>query len=282
MKPVFTVLDSAYQLHYYLGFRTHFRKPLFPTNKEHDLIKIVLDDVCRREKYHLLDTSIEKDHLRLLLSLKPDQRVSRAIQMLKGNISREYGLTCNEQLALHRASRLWAKGYFAQSSGKVNLEAARRYVEGQASHHGYQGDWSKELTFRNEAFVSPAFDISHSQAILNYHLVLVTHRRMPIFDEAIAPKFFEYVMTIGEKHQFVVDRLTLLPDHLHLLIEAIPNVSVEECVLAIMNNTQQWMMKRYIGVLKVTEGWNVWQPSFYAGTVGDHTTAQVKRFLGGN
>lgn len=89
-------------------------------------------------------------------------------------------------------------------------------------------------------------------------------------------------MKIGEKHQFVVDRMSLLPDHLHLLIEAIPNVSVEECVLAIMNNTQQWMTKRYLGVLKESGGWNVWQPSFYAGTVGDHTTAQVKRFLGRN
>lgn len=280
MNPFFTVLDSAYQLHYYLGFRTYFRKPLFPTNKEHELIKTVLDDVCLRENYHLLDTNIDKDHLRLLLSLKPDQRVSRAIQMLKGNISREFGLTCKEQLALHRASRLWAKGYFVQSSGKVNLEAARKYVESQASHHGYQGDWSQGLKFRNESFVSPAFDIAHSLAILNYHLVLVTHKRTPIFDEALAPKFFEYVMKIGAKHQFVVDRLTLLPDHLHLLIEAIPNVSVEECVLAIMNNTQQWMTKRFGRVLKETGGWNVWQPSFYAGTVGEHTTAQVKQFLG--
>ena len=275
-------LESAYQLHYYLGFRTYLRKPLFATRKEHELVKAVLDDVCLRENYHLLDTTVDKDHLRLLLSLKPDQRVSRVIQMLKGNISREFGLTCNEQLALNSASRLWAKGYFVQSSGKVNLEAARRYVESQASHHGYKGDWSKGLKFRNEAFVSPAFDISHSLAILNYHLVLVTHKRIAIFDEVIAPKFFEYVMKIGAKHQFVVDRMTLLPDHLHLLIEAIPNVSVEECVLAIMNNTQQWMTKRYSGVLKETQGWNVWQPSFYAGTVGEHTTAQVKRFLGRN
>lgn len=174
MNPFFTILDSAYQLHYYLGFRTYFRKPLFSTNKEHELIKTVLDDVCLREHYHLLDNTIDKDHLRLLLSLRPDQRVSRVIQMLKGNISREFGLTCNNQLVIHRASRLWAKGYFVQSTGKVNLEAARRYVESQASHHGYQGDWSKGLKFRNEGFVSPAFNISHSLAILNYHLVLVT------------------------------------------------------------------------------------------------------------
>ena len=236
----------------------------------------MLDDVCLRENYHLLETAIDKNHLRLLLSLRPDQRVSRAIQMLKGNISREYGLIH----ASHRSGQLWAKGYFAQSSGKVNVEAARKYVESQASHHGYKGDWSKGLKFRNEGFVSPAFNISHSLAILNYHIVLVTDKRIPIFDEAIAPGVFEYLMKIGAKYQFVVDRMSLLPDHLHLLIQAIPNVSVEACVLGIMNNTQQWMTKRYLGVLKETGGWNVWQPSFYAGTVGDHTTAQVKRFLG--
>ncbi|HEV7397361.1 MAG TPA: IS200/IS605 family transposase [Pyrinomonadaceae bacterium] len=273
MNSFFNVLDSAYQLHYYQGFRTYLRKPFFSSSEEHELVRTVLDGVCLRENYHLLETSIEKNHLRLLLSLKPDQRVSRAVQMIKGNISREYGL-------IHANHRLWAKGYFAQSSGKVNLEAARRYIENQASHHGYQGDWCKGLKFRNENFASPAFNISHSLAILDYHLVLVTDKRVPIFDEAIAPRFFEYVMKIGVKHQFVVDRMTLLPDHLHLLIQAIPNVSVEECVLALMNNTQQWMTKHYVGVLKETGGWNVWQPSFYAGTVGDHTTAQVKRFLG--
>ena len=167
MNRVFTDLDSAYHLHYYLRFRTYFRIPLFATSKENELIKNVLDDVCLRENYHLLDTTIDKDHLRLLLSLTPAQKVSRAIQMLKGNISREFVLTCQEQLAIHGVNRLWAKGYFAQSSGKVNLEAARKYVENQAGHHGYQGDWSKRLKFRNEAFVSPAFDIPHSLAILN-------------------------------------------------------------------------------------------------------------------
>ena len=68
----------------------------------------------------------------------------------------------------------------------------------------------------------------------------------------------------------------------HLIIEAVPNVSVNDCALALLNNTQQWMEKRYWGVLKETGAWEVWQPSFYAGTVGEYSTAQVKRFLGGS
>jgi REP element-mobilizing transposase RayT len=40
------------------------------------------------------------------------------------------------------------------------------------------------------------------------------------------------------------------------------------------------MEKNYLGILKNTGAWNVWQPSFYAATVGEYTTAQVKNFCG--
>ena len=116
--------------------------------------------------------------------------------------------------------------------------------------------------------------------MLDYHLVLVTQNRVPLFDETISPRLFEYVMAIGNKHNFVVDRIGLLPDHVHLIIEAIPNLSIEQCVLALLNNTRHWMNEHYSGVLKQTHAWDVWQPSFYAGTVGEYSTAQVKRFLG--
>ena len=87
-------------------------------------------------------------------------------------------------------------------------------------------------------------------------------------------------MTVGRKHGFVVDRVGLLPDHIHLVIEAIPGLSVEDAVLGLLNNTHQWLLKHYSGVLKQTGAWDVWQPSYYAGTVGEYSTAQVKRFLG--
>jgi len=109
--------------------------------------------------------------------------------------------------------------------------------------------------------------------------MLVTKFRVPLFDEAIAPGLFEYVLSVGRKHGFAVDRMSLLPDHMHLLIQAITGLSIYECALAVMNNTRHWMEKQFSGVLKETDAWDVWQPSFYAGTVGEYTTAQVRQFL---
>ena len=135
------------------------------------------------------------------------------------------------------------------------------------------------MKYRNPEFTSPAFSLPHSVCVLNYHLVLATQSRKALFDETIAPGLFDYIVAIGKKHQFAVDRIGLLPDHLHLTIEAVPQVSAEDCVRALMNNTRYWMEQKYYGVLKETRAWDVWQPSYYAGTVGEYTTAQVKKFL---
>jgi len=281
MNPHFRALEAAYQLHFYFCFKTHYLKRLLASSRAKSLIRNVLTAVCDREDYHLLESDIADDRLRLLISLKPTQTVANAAKMLKGNLDHEFRLAA---IADARFRRLWAKGYFARSSGKVNLEAAQHYVESQAAHHGYRGEWTKPLSYRNPTFRSPAFPVPHSFCLLNYHVVLVTQHRIPVFDEAIAPSLFNYAMLVADKHAFAIERMGLMPDHLHLIIEAKSNVTIEECVRELLENTHYWMEKRYSGVLKETNAWNVWQPSYYAATVGEYTTAQVKRFLalGGN
>jgi putative transposase len=103
--------------------------------------------------------------------------------------------------------------------------------------------------------------------LLQYHLVLVTDSRVPIFDDAIAPRLFDYLIAIGNKRGFALDRLSVLPDHIHLVVEALPSLSVMALALSIFNNTRYWLEKNYWGVLKQTGAWNVFKPSFYAGTM---------------
>lgn len=280
MNPHFKALRAAYQLHYYLCFKTHYLRPMLHSNRVRQLVNDIVADVCSREQYHLLESDMTDDHLRLLLSLEPTQTVSRAVQMLKGNVNQKFTELFPRELEHNCTSVLWARGYFARSSGRVDIDVVRNYLASQVSHHGYRGNWTEALEYQNPNFKSPAFSMAHCVCKLDYHLVLVTQNRLPIFDEAIAPGLFDYITLIGKKHQFVIDRISLLPDHLHLIFEARPTVSVESCARAILENTHYWMGKNYCGVLKQTNGWDLWQHSFYAGTVGEYTTAQVKQFLG--
>jgi len=272
MNPHLTAHEAAYQLRYYLSFKTKYLKPTLAAIETRDLAHQVLADVCNRNSYHLLETNINQDHLRLLISLQPQDTISKTVRMLKGNLQYQFGKCLTTEAKL-------AEGYFARSTGKVDLERVRRYVDQQVPHHGYVGEWTKSLEFHNPGFVSPAFAFAHHVTILNYHLVLATQNRIPIFDEGIAPNLFRYFLAVSKKHQFAIDRIGVLPDHLHLIFEGIPSVSVADYALAIMNNTRYWMTQKYSGVLKETSGWDVWTPSYYAGTVGEFTTAQLASFL---
>jgi REP-associated tyrosine transposase len=277
-EPHFQHLESAYQLHFYLCFKTHYLRPIFAGKDVQVAIATTVEDVCHRHGYHLLDTQFSPDHVRLLLSLKPEHTVSRAVQMLKGNLSRQFSLAYSGLLKSHRTRTLWAEGYFARSSGKADAETVRQYVSEQAAHHGYRGEWASALSYTNQRFHSPAFRFDHYVCILKYHLVLVTNFRTAIFDEQIAPSLFDYIVTIGNKRGFALERLSLMPDHIHLILEARPDISIANCALSLVNNTYSWMEKHYSGVLKQTNCWDVWQPSFYAGTVGEYSTAQIRRF----
>ena len=275
-RPTFTTLEAAYQLHFYLYFKTYCSRPLFAEPSTREVLSSVTNDVCQREGYHLLEANISADHIRLLISLKPDHTVSRAVNMLKGNLSRELGLRFPAKAS---AGEWLGKGYFSRSSGKADVEAVRLYVSRQVSHHGYRGKWTEGLEFANPNFKTPAFEFGHSLSTLAYHVVLVTAGRAPVFDETIAPGLFDYVVAVGGKRGFALERMTVLPDHIHFLLEGLPSRSIGELVLALANNTAYWMGKHYWGVLRQTGAWDVWQPFYYAGTVGEYTTAEIRNFL---
>ena len=264
-------LEAAYQLHYYLCFKTHFLKPLLTAPR---LIDTVINDVCERQQYHLLESKLGEDHLRLLVSLQPTHSVSQTVKMLKGNLQHQM----RQQLNIRN---LWATGYFARTSGVVDLQRTRNYVDSQIRHHGFKGEWTKPLKYCNPQFHSPAFEFGHCVSILNYHLVFVTQERIPVFDEVVAPALFACLTEVGQQHQFAIERVGLLADHMHMLIEGVPTMSPEDYAKVIMNETREWMEQKYFGVLKQTGAWDLWQSSFYAGSVGQYTTAQVDKFLRG-
>ena len=128
MIPHFTALEAAYQLRYYLSFKTQYLKPTLAPSETKDLVHRVLADVCERQQYHLLETSIDDDHLRLLISLQPTHAVAKTVQMLKGNLQYQFGKCTLPKVQL-------AGGYFARSVGQVDLARVRKYVDSQVQHH---------------------------------------------------------------------------------------------------------------------------------------------------
>lgn len=272
MLEPFTELHWAYQLHHYICFRTRWRHEVFADTNREALLAPLLAEVCGNHGYHLLQYKVYADHLRCLLSLRPDQSISVVINKLKSNLSREL---C---VGLGLQAPLWATGYMARSVGRVRIHAVKKYIAHQAEHHGYSARVSPPV-FRYRSAQQASLLGAHAVFDLGYHLVFATRYHRSVFGSRLGRELVDYWLNVAGKKGFALDQASVLPDHVHLLIRLKPKTTVEECALSLMNNSQHWIERNHKRALVEAKIDRVWQPSAYAGTCGGVTTAMVKAFL---
>ena len=276
-KP-FQDIHCAYQLHYHFCFQTKFRRPIFFAPEHADCLAQALSSICERNNYHLLDQRTEQGVFYCLLSLRPEHTISAVVRTSKTNLSREFNIRFAALASSFKQNALWSRGYFVRSVGKASRKAAEIYIHNQAQHHGTRNEKGIEIT-RWINPQQPNLTAAHATFDLSYHVVFVTAGRREVFDEDIAPAFFATVTEHAKERGFYVERMSLLPDHIHLLIRTTPSRVVKECAIEIMNHSWQFMADRYHGVLTNTGAYDLWQSSCYIGTVGEATTSQIKSFL---
>ncbi|MBZ5554836.1 MAG: IS200/IS605 family transposase [Acidobacteriia bacterium] len=261
-------LNWAYQLHYYICFRSHRRKALFTSSMLLERLSARLLEICQKHGYHLFESKWCSKQVRLVVSLRPDQAISRVIQTLKTNLASVCGLE----------SPVWARGFLAKSTGRVNRETVRHYLMAQTAHHRY-ADRLLPPVFRYRNQDRRPLRSAHAFFDLSHHVVLATQFRRAVFDAATARELGSYWLGVAEKRGFAIDQMSILPDHGHLLMRIVPQASVESCVLALMNNGQYFMAKHFPEILVRAGMDRLWESSAYAGTCGEFTTALMRTFL---
>jgi putative transposase len=275
---LFKDLPCGYQLHYHFCFQTKYNQRIFAGPERRARLADSLSSICDRNGYHLLGNSIEDDRLYCLISLKPDHIIAAVSRILK-TLAREFNLHFPVLAAGTKDRALWSIGYYVGGVGKASKESARRYIEKQGEHHGIRDERSRKIL----RWVNPRqsdLSAAHVTFDLSYHVVLVTSGRTEVFDEYIAPGLFEALTISSQKNGFYIERMSVLYDHIHMLLKLTPSLGIKDCILELMNDSWQFMADKYAGVLKNTGAYNVWTESFYVSTVGQATTAQVKSFLG--
>lgn len=271
LEPL-TQLNWAYQLHHYICFWTHRRRTLFMADDKSKFLSDTLSEICLRHDYHLLRFKVYPDHLRCLVSLRPDHVISSVIQTLKGNLSREF---CSQ---FSMVPPLWARGYLARSIGRMRIEAVRRYLDQQSEHHGYASR-VRPPVFRWRTREPVGLSVAHAYFELNHHLVFATRYRASVFSSESGEALATYWQAVAAKRDFAIDQISIVPDHVHLLVRTTPKMSIETCALTLMNNGQYFMGKHSPQALVREKINQLWQASAYAGTCGQATTALVKSFL---
>jgi putative transposase len=95
-------------------------------------LRDLIREICKTMDVEIIKGHVSKDHVHLFVSVPPYHSVSQLLKRLKGKTSRRL-LSESRILAKQCWGRhLWARGYFAASSGNVTDEVIAQYIEQQS------------------------------------------------------------------------------------------------------------------------------------------------------
>ncbi|MCP5088724.1 MAG: IS200/IS605 family transposase [Rhodobacteraceae bacterium] len=121
---------SLYDLKVHVVWITKYRKPVL-SGEVGQRLRDIVRRICADLDVEILAGNVRMDHVHLLVSVPPNLSVSKLVQKLKGVSSRRL-LQSNKQLQREFWGRhLWARGYFAVSSGNVTDDVIAAYIKNQ-------------------------------------------------------------------------------------------------------------------------------------------------------
>ena len=123
---------TCYELHYHFVFITKYRKRVLKGDVA-KRVRELIREICAAEDVVIVKGHVSGDHVHVLLSMPPQVSPSRIMQALKGKSShhlvREFRVLQREFWGRH----LWARGYFACTTGNVTDEVIKQYIETQGA-----------------------------------------------------------------------------------------------------------------------------------------------------
>lgn len=112
---------------------------------------------------------------------------------------------------------------------------------------------------------------------LKYHLVWCPKYRRPVLDLPVAQRLKDVLESVCAEHQWVIHALEVMPDHVHLFVEADPIYSVAEIVNRLKGASSRILRSEFPSLRSRLP--TLWSRSYYAGSVGAVSDAVVRRYI---
>ena len=94
-------------------------------------IEFLLKQCANFNRWQIHELNVNPDHVHMLVQLRPNVSVSKAVQLFKGGSSRGMRLEFPELEEFLWGDSLWADGFFSESIGKVDWNVIRSYIRNQ-------------------------------------------------------------------------------------------------------------------------------------------------------
>jgi putative transposase len=95
----------------------------------------------------------------------------------------------------------------------------------------------------------------------------------------IADECKEMINEMGNKYEFNVTALEIMPEHVHLLVDCKPHFFIPDMIKIIKGNIARWLFIKHPELKKQLWGGHLWNPSYCVTTVSDRTTEIITEYI---
>ena len=120
----------------------------------------------------------------------------------------------------------------------------------------------------------------HSCFLLSYHLVLATKYRNPVLTGEVKELVYDTIRAVLEGRGCILTEINGEPNHIHVLFDAVPEVSLLDLVRVIKTKTSRFARSRCKEqVAKYYWEPVFWSDSYFITTVGENAKQIVQEYI---
>ena len=118
---------------------------------------------------------------------------------------------------------------------------------------------------------------AHSRYNLKYHFVWITKYRRDILIGEMAERLKQVLTEIAHQYGFNIIAQEIMPDHVHMLVEAPPKYAPARIVQIFKSISARRMRMEFLAQIKkhIWKEGVLWAAGYYAASVADGVTTQI-------
>ena len=111
----------------------------------------------------------------------------------------------------------------------------------------------------------------------SYHVVFCPKYRRPVLVDGVDERFKEIAREVADELGFEIVEMEVMPDHVHLLLSADPQLSIHRAIKRIKGRSSHDLRAEFPWLKSRIP--TLWTNSYFVSTVGGVSLAQVRKYI---
>ena len=113
-------------------------------------------------------------------------------------------------------------------------------------------------------------------SLINYHFVFCPRYRRKVLVKDVEQRFKDVLCEICEENDFLIVALEVMPDHIHVFLNALPSISPSDIMAKVKGVTSRRLRQEFKHLQHLP---SLWTRSFFCSTAGNVSSETIARYI---